>query len=364
MTAPAYGYLHTARVHSIDPVTGGVFLMGVPLAPTSRWGPVATCVFGLQPGDKVVTASLGTSRDTLMVIGKVGDRLPNIGDIPGLVDALAGKADDSEITAINGTLATHTATLGAHATTLGSHTTTLAANGTTLADHTSTLSNHESRIAAEEARQGHIDAVTGTAGRPTTNLYDGRPIYRKDKGFVEFYELSTNKWRVRGCVTVGALADITDPVADQVVFLSTDRSFHRWTGAAWSRLMTGVRTFEAVQSTSLINMTTSFADLTGATVTFTTLGTNSVAMITGTVDGESTGITDVSIMICRVDSTALTGEVHWGPAGRGSYGRSWQTVLADAGNHTIKLEARKTGNADAFKTYANHTGLTVVVYDA
>lgn len=106
-TAPAYGYLHSARVHSVDEVTGAVYLLGLSLAPTSRWGPVASCVFGLQPGDRVVAATLGLSRDNLIIVGKVGDRLPDIGDIPGLVEALDGKADDSQITAINGELDDH-----------------------------------------------------------------------------------------------------------------------------------------------------------------------------------------------------------------------------------------------------------------
>lgn len=151
MTAPAYGYLHTARVHSLDPVTGAVFLQGLSLARTSRWGPVATCVFGLQPGDQVVAASLGTSRDILMVIGKVGDRLPDIGDIPGLVAALAAKADDTEITAINGTLDEHADVLDEHATTLGTHTTTLGAHATTLGAHATELVALDGRLDTAEA---------------------------------------------------------------------------------------------------------------------------------------------------------------------------------------------------------------------
>lgn len=114
MTAPAYGYLHSATVHSLDEVTGAVYLQNVPLAPTSRWGPVATCVFGLQPGDRVVTASLGTSRDNLMVIGKVGDRLPDIGDIPGLALALAEL--DGRLDVVEPIVAANTAAITANTT--------------------------------------------------------------------------------------------------------------------------------------------------------------------------------------------------------------------------------------------------------
>lgn len=99
-----YGYLHRGRIISVDEVTGGFNLQSVGLARTSRWGPVPSAVPGLDVGDRVILGATGTSRDDLVIIAKVGADFPAIGDIPGLTAALAGKADDSEITAINGTL--------------------------------------------------------------------------------------------------------------------------------------------------------------------------------------------------------------------------------------------------------------------
>ncbi len=95
-----YGYLHQGRVLSFDEDSGGYNLQSVGLARTSRWGPVPSAVPGLLVGDRVVLGATGVSRDNLVIIAKIGMTFPGIPDIPGLVAALAGKADDSEITAI------------------------------------------------------------------------------------------------------------------------------------------------------------------------------------------------------------------------------------------------------------------------
>ena len=358
-----YGYLHLGRVISFDPASGGYNLQSIGLARTSRWGPVSSAVPGLLVNDRVVLGATGTSRDELVIIAKVGATFPGIADIPGLVAALAGKADDSEITAILATLTSLDGRLDTIEPIVSGHTSTLASHTTTLGTHAGELVSLDGRVDALELKN-YPDPVSSVAGRPTTGLFNGKAIYRTDKGFLEFYDLGATKWRVRGVVLVGALADITDPVTDQVAFLGTDRSFYRWDGSAWARLVTGVRTFEAAQSTSFITLTNSFAALTGATVTFTTVGTNSVAMINASIDGESNGATDVAVAVCVVDSTALPGEIHWGSAGRGSYSRPWKTTLATAGSHTIELQALKTGSTNTFFSYGTHTVLSVTVYDA
>lgn len=187
MTAPAYGYLHTARVHSLDPVTGGVFLQGVVLAPTSRWGPVATCVFGLQPGDQVVAASLGTSRDTLMVIGKVGDRLPDIGDIPGLVEALG--ALDGRLDVVEPLVSGHTTTLLAQAA-------AISANATAIAGKVSTStvgqpSGVGSLDVTGKQPAGEVNAgVQLTSGKNAANGYAGLDASSKLTGSQQVYATS------------------------------------------------------------------------------------------------------------------------------------------------------------------------------
>lgn len=222
-----YGYLHLGRVISFDEASGGYNLQSVGLARTSRWGPISSAVPGLLVGDRVVLGATGTSRDELIIIAKVGATFPGIADIPGLVAALAGKADDSEIVTILAALTSLDGRLDAVEPIVASHTGTLTSQA-------STLTSYGGRITTLEGRIGYVDVVTSVGGRPTTGLFDGRAIFRSDKGFMEFYDLAATKWRVRGTVSVAALADITDPVGDQVVLLSADKMLYRYiSGTGW-----------------------------------------------------------------------------------------------------------------------------------
>jgi hypothetical protein len=132
-----YGYLHLGRVVSYNPETGGYFLRSVGLARASKWGPVESCVPGLLVDDRVVLAAVGTTRDDLKIIAKVGATVPDISDIPGLVAALNAKADDSEITTINGTLTTHASAI----TALGGRATALENRATTVENRATALEN-------------------------------------------------------------------------------------------------------------------------------------------------------------------------------------------------------------------------------
>lgn len=66
-----YGYLHLARVLSYDETRNAYSLQSVGLARTARWPPVPSCVPGLQPGDRVILAAKGTSRDDLVIIARL-----------------------------------------------------------------------------------------------------------------------------------------------------------------------------------------------------------------------------------------------------------------------------------------------------
>lgn len=209
---------------------------------------------------------------------------------------------------------------------------------------------------------GYLTLAASAGTRPSTGLYNGYAIWRTDMKWTEVYDGTA--WRVQGTVSTSSLANITDPATDQIAFRTVDRSLYRYTGSVWSRLITGTTVIDAVQTTATIGMTTSFADLTGASVSVTTLGTNSVAKITATLDADANGTTDIGVGVCDVGGSLLPGEIHWGPAGRGSYGRTWKTVLATAATYTIKLRGKKTGSTNNFTTYSTHTGLTVTLYDA
>lgn len=236
----SYGYLHRGRVIELDATTGGYFVEISTLAPARRMGPFPSLEPNLPEGQRVVLGSLSTSRDELVILGRVPGVPPTIAQIPGLQAALDGKADDAEITSLDARLdvveplvSSHTATLASHTSTLSSHTSTLASHTTTLGTHTTDLTSLGGRVSVVEAKVGYVLPVNGTANRPTTGLYDGYPIFRTDKGFLEFYDLANTKWRVRSMVPVGALADITDPINDQVVLLTTDKMLYRYNSGTW-----------------------------------------------------------------------------------------------------------------------------------
>lgn len=117
---PQYGILQRARVISGSDAAGWVVEV-VNRAAGSRWGPVSSAVLGLAPGDRIIMAQIGLSADDYVIIARVPGEYPGIGDIPGLQAALDAKADDTEITAINATLASHAALLTSHGTQLADH---------------------------------------------------------------------------------------------------------------------------------------------------------------------------------------------------------------------------------------------------
>lgn len=97
-----YGYLHIGRVLGQDETSGGYYLESVALARDRKFGPCMSCVAGLQPGDKVVLAATGASRDSLIILGMLDPRYPDLADIPGLTAALAAKADVTALEALEG----------------------------------------------------------------------------------------------------------------------------------------------------------------------------------------------------------------------------------------------------------------------
>jgi hypothetical protein len=99
-----YGYLHLGRVIAYDAARNAYSLESVGLARTARWPPVPSCVPGLQPGDRVILAAKGSSRDDLVIVGKLGASFPQVGDIDGLLDTLTTL--DSRLDAAEGDVLT------------------------------------------------------------------------------------------------------------------------------------------------------------------------------------------------------------------------------------------------------------------
>lgn len=163
MTGPVYGYLHRGVAVAYDADADGWTVRVAALAPGRTMGPFPTMAAGVAAGERVILASVGTSRDDLVILGRVPTGFPDIGDIPGLTAALAGKADDSEITALDGRLDVVEPIVSGHTTTLSGHT-------TTLAGHTTSIANLVTEDTALDGRLDVLENYLDTQG-PERDLF-------------------------------------------------------------------------------------------------------------------------------------------------------------------------------------------------
>lgn len=118
-----------------------------------------------------------------------------------------------------------------------------------------------------------------------------------------------------------------------------------------------------------ISASTTFADVTGATVTFTTNRANAVAVVQAMVDMQnSTAWAATGVVGLNVDGTVDPAQINIDlnqtnnrPNGAGT----WKVSLASAGSHTIKLQGKvsTTTGAQSSVVQATHTQLVVTVYD-
>lgn len=89
------------------------------------------------------------------------------------------------------------------------------------------------RVAGSWVTVPNILTVANQAARDAiTTKYDGQCVYRQDTDWIEVYDGAA--WRVQGHVVTTALANITNPIAQQTCALTTDGFLYRWTGSAWS----------------------------------------------------------------------------------------------------------------------------------
>lgn len=180
MTGGEYGICHRAIVREVG--ANGVTVEIPTLAPGAPWGPIPSVVADLAESEQVLVAQISTSRDTLVVIGRIPGRAPTIAEIVGLattitalqaVDtALDGRLDTAEtdidaVEAVNTTQNGRLTTLEAHThTTLpslavtGNETvggtlgvtgaTTLAALGAVSAAMSGAVSAHSAAVFSEQ----------------------------------------------------------------------------------------------------------------------------------------------------------------------------------------------------------------------
>lgn len=142
MTTVDYGATHRAIV--LDVGANGVTVEIPTLAPNAAWGPIPTCVPHLATDEAVLVAQIGTSRDTLVVIGRVPGRSPTISEINNLYATITAlqNADTSiqtaaatlasRVTTAENNITTNTGALTSQATRLTTAEGTIASQGTRL----------------------------------------------------------------------------------------------------------------------------------------------------------------------------------------------------------------------------------------
>lgn len=78
--------------------------------------------------------------------------------------------------------------------------------------------------------------VASAAARNALTAFEGLPVFRSDKNWVEEYIAAA--WRVRSIPLVATLADITDPATGQVIIFTPDLTVRRYDGTNWRVLNT------------------------------------------------------------------------------------------------------------------------------
>lgn len=127
-------------------------------------------------------------------------------------------------------------------------------------------------------------------------------------------------------------------------------------------------TYGADMTGGALTLSTSEQDCPSATVTFTTAGTSAVAIVHGTWDMEvpTASGTTTNLGLVSVDDVTETKQALFrGLANndRATVSNTWRVTLS-AGDHTIKLRAKKTGAGGTMTCNDVHTGIVVTVHDS
>ncbi len=122
------------------------------------------------------------------------------------------------------------------------------------------------RPASVVAVGGLLPVASQSLRNALTGIYDGMPIYRTDRDWVEIYDGAA--WRVHGVGIVANFADltaITNPATGQLAYSTGDTLMYRYTGSAW-RVQGAYRTTQTLGSAA-------------ATVTFSSIPTYLTALV-------------------------------------------------------------------------------------
>jgi hypothetical protein len=173
-----FGTTHRAIVRTLDP--NGVVVEVPALAPNGLWGPIPTCVSDLAINESVIVSQIGTSRDTLVVIGRVPGRAPTIVEIIDLATTLTAlQAADAALAASTSAAdAALSVRINANVASIATNSAAIAANAAAIAvcvgrvnDHDGGLADHEMRLKLVEGR-----IVQPVAFTPAMNVASGGQV--------------------------------------------------------------------------------------------------------------------------------------------------------------------------------------------
>lgn len=169
----ATGYVYPGRVVAVDPA--GPIVTVPMLAQTARWGPLPSAVPGLEVGEQVIVTSLGTSRDALVIIGRLPGRTPapGIDDIPGLSESL--DAIDTRVDALQIEQTTDHGVLGEHGERLDDLDAGQIAQNNRLTAVEGVNTTQNTRLTTVEGRATSIEGVNTTQNTRLTALENAAP---------------------------------------------------------------------------------------------------------------------------------------------------------------------------------------------
>ena len=124
------------------------------------------------------------------------------------------------------------------------------------------------------------------------------------------------------------------------------------------------RVIEA-RCSSTLGLTTSYADVAGTSLTFTTRSANAAIQVTAVFDFELTAGAGAALGRPLLDGATLSSAtaVLIEAANRGTVAQVYAATIAAKGNHTLKLQASKTGAGGTGQAFTPHTGWTAVLID-
>lgn len=183
---------------------------------------------------------------------------------------------------------------------------------------------------------------------------------RLEQRIAELERLVYDEKRAQGRYPPG-LSDLSNvvglPLADGEA-LVYDRSKGMWV-ARRAATVIGAR------CSSSLTLTTSYQDVAGTSLTFTTVSAGAQVQLTIICDFELTAGAGAALGRPLLDGATMGTQtaVLLEAANRGTVAQVYPATIAAAGSHTLKLQASKTGGGGTGSAFSLHTGWTAVLID-